>query len=99
MKYLSKVAAMFTNVRWVPWAVIAVSLALGNALFNSQLSFADSCGEYCKARQVRTICHDVVTSKGLNGHQRDVEFEKCKVDPMTHKQIQDFTDDTRDSLD
>jgi hypothetical protein len=79
---------------WAPRAVIIVSFALGMGLFYSQPSLADSCGAYCKVIRVRAICHDVVKGRGLTGHQRDVEFDKCKVDPMTHKQIEEITDDT-----
>jgi hypothetical protein len=70
--------------------------AFGIALFDPQPSFADSCGAYCKARQVRANCHDIVNGKGLAGHQRDIEFDKCKVDPMTHKRIEELTEDSNE---
>ena len=79
---------------WTPLAVIIASFVLGIRLIESQPSFADSCGAYCKARQVRAICHDIVEGKGLTGHQRDIEFDKCKVDPMTDQHIDEITEDT-----
>jgi hypothetical protein len=77
-----------------PRAVIIASFALGIELFEIQPSLGDSCGTYCKIRQVRTICHDVVKGKGLTGHQRDIEFDKCKVDPTTHTRIEEISEDS-----
>jgi hypothetical protein len=73
-----------------------VSFGLGIGLFESQPSFADSCGAYSEARQVRAICHDIVKGKGLTGHQRDIEFDKCKVDPMTHRHIEEITEESNE---
>jgi hypothetical protein len=63
-------------------------------LFYSWSSFGDDCGAYCNARQIRDVCHEAIKSKGLNSDQRDVEFQKCKVDPMAYKQIEELVDDT-----
>jgi hypothetical protein len=81
-----------------PQAVIIASFALGIELFQIQPSFADSCGAYCKARQVRAICHDIVNGKGLTGHQRDIEFDRCKVDPLTHKRMEEISEDSNEIL-
>jgi|HubBroStandDraft_6_1064221.scaffolds.fasta_scaffold755569_1 hypothetical protein len=70
-------------------AAIILSLALTIGFLDSQSALADGCGGYCKARAVRSICHDAVIAKGLTGLQRHVEFEKCKVDPMTHRQVEE----------
>ena len=78
----------------VPRAVIIASFALGIELFEIQPSLADSCGAYCKIRQVRTICHDIVKGKGLTGRQRDIEFDKCKVDPTTYIRIEEISEDS-----
>jgi hypothetical protein len=77
------------DLRGTSLAAITLSLALTIGLLDSQSALADSCGGYCKARAVRAICHDAVTAKGLTGLQRHIEFEKCKVDPMTHRQIEE----------
>ena len=79
--------------------IIIVSLALGIGAFDSQPSFAGGCGAYCKAKQVRALCHDAVKTRGLEGHQRDVEFERCKNDPMIRKRIEELADDTGESFD
>ena len=39
---------------------MVVSTAFGIGLLSTMPSFADDCGLYCKARQVRIICHDAV---------------------------------------
>ena len=78
--------------RRTPLAVAVISLALAIGLLDSQSALADACGGYCKARAVRAICHDAAIAKGLTGRLRDVAFEKCKVDPMTHRQIEELTD-------
>jgi hypothetical protein len=70
-------------------AAIILSLSLTIALLDSQPALANGCGGYCKARALRAICHDAVLAKGLTGPQRHIEFEKCKVDPMTHRQIEE----------
>jgi hypothetical protein len=80
-------------------AAIVGSLALSIGLFELQSSFAGPCGGYCKARQVRAICHDVVSSRGLTGYQRNAEFDKCKLDPTTHRRIEEVVDDTREIFD
>ena len=79
--------------------IMIVSLALGIGAFNSQSSIAGACGAYCKARQVRALCHDVVKNRRLEGHQRDVEFERCKTDPMTRMRIEELADDTGERFD
>jgi hypothetical protein len=87
-------AAMYRKKdrRRTPLAVIIMSLALGIGSLDSQSALADVCGGYCKARTVRAVCHDAVIAKGLTGRLRDVEFEKCKVDPTIHRQIEELTD-------
>ena len=78
---------------------ILMSFALAIGSFDIQSTLAGGCGAYCKARTVRAICHDVVVAKGLTGRQRDSEFERCKVDPLTHRQIEEITDRAADLLD
>ena len=82
--------------QWVTRAVIIVAFTVVIALFGSNSSFADGCGTYCKARQVRAICHNTLINQGIKGHHRDVAFGKCKVDPHTHKQIERIADDAGD---
>jgi hypothetical protein len=84
---------------WAGAATIVVSAAFGIGLLGMTPSFADDCGSYCKARQVRAICHDAVKLKGFRGPRRDVEFEKCKADPTTYMQLQEVKDDTNSVLD
>jgi hypothetical protein len=84
------------EVSLTPRSVVIALFLLGGGLLYSWSSFGDSCGAYCKARQVRDFCHEIVKSKDLTGDQRDVEFEKCKVDPMN--QIKELVDDTGESL-
>ena len=80
--------------------IIIVSLALGIGAFDSQPSFAGGCGAYCKTKQVRALCHhDAVKNRGLDGHQRDVVFERCKNDPMIRKRIEELADDTGERFD
>jgi hypothetical protein len=69
--------------RWLPNSVIVASLALAFGLGDGAQSIA-ACGGYCKARQVRAICHYAVGSQDLKAHQRDAEFEKCKSDPLSY---------------
>jgi hypothetical protein len=87
------------NLPWAPWAATIATFAFGAVIFESQSAVGGTCGAYCKARQVRAICHDTVKSKGLTGYPRDLEFEKCKVDPTTHKQLEELTDDTENATD
>jgi hypothetical protein len=84
---------------FAPRTFILMSFALAIGSFDIQSGFANGCGAYCKARTVRTICHDVVVAKGLTGRERDIAFEKCKVDPMTHRQVEEITDRGTDLLD
>jgi hypothetical protein len=69
--------------RWLPNSVIVASLALAFGLGDGTRSIA-ACGGYCKARQVRAICHHAVGSQELKAHRRDAEFEKCKSDPLSY---------------
>ena len=87
------------NLLFAPRTFILMSVALAIGAFDIQSTFANDCGAYCKARTVRAICHDVVVAKGLTGRERDGEFEKCKVDPMTHRQIEEITDRATNLLD
>ena len=75
------------------WALIVISIGLCIGLLDALPSFAENCGAYCKARHVREFCHEAIKLKGLKNQQRDVEFESCKINPMTHKQIQELADD------
>ena len=84
---------------WPPWAATIVLLALGIVLGEAGPCFADGCGGYYKARQVLAICHDVVKAKGVKSHQRIVEFEKCKNNSETQKQIQELAVECVDRLD
>jgi hypothetical protein len=45
------------------------------------------------------MCHQAIQVQGLKAHERVVEFEKCKADPMNYLQIEELTDDTEDRLD
>jgi hypothetical protein len=60
-----------------PRALIIIWPTLGFGLIGSQSTFEDSCGAYCKARQVRDISHEAVALQGLKGHERNVESENC----------------------
>jgi hypothetical protein len=82
------------EVSWTPRSVVVALSLLGIGLFYSWSYRDDGCGAHCKARQVRDFCHESIKSKDLNGDQRDVEFEKCKVDPMTYNQIEELVDNT-----
>ena len=84
---------MINEASWTPRSIVISLSILSILLFYSWSSFGDDCVAYCKARQVRHVCHETIKSKGLNGDQRDVEFEKCKVDPMAYKQIEQVADD------
>ena len=79
-------------------AFIIGSLALGFGVSVPQPSQAESCGAYCKARQVRAICHDLVEGKGITGHQRYIEFDKCKADQLTRRQIDAATENSAEIL-
>jgi len=50
------------------------------------------------ARQARAICHDAVKAQGLQRQARDAEFEKCKADPASYLQLDQFTDDAEMSV-
>jgi hypothetical protein len=50
------------------------------------------------ARQARAICHDAVKAQGLQRQARDAEFEKCKADPASYLQLDQFTDDAETSV-
>ena len=90
---------MKTRLKRIPLSLVTKSLALAMGLLDSQPTLADGCGAYCKARTVRDICHEAVVAKRLTSHQRDVEFEKCKTDPVAYQQIEELTDDNVDFLD
>ena len=79
--------------------VIVMFLSVGIGLADTQSSYADGCGAYCQARQVRAICHDAVKKKGLKGQQREVEFQKCMLEAVNYKQIERLTDDIETSRD
>jgi hypothetical protein len=87
------------NLPFARRTFILMSLALAIGSFDIQSALANDCGAYCKARTVRAICHDLIVGKGLTGRERDIEFEKCKVDPMTGRQIEDITERATDLLD
>jgi hypothetical protein len=69
--------------RWPPRIVIVASIALAFGLGDVAQSIA-GCGGYCEARQLRAICHHTVASQGLKARARDVEFEKCKANPLSY---------------
>jgi hypothetical protein len=79
---------------WSPRILCVVVLSFGIDSTALQSSFAGGCEGYCKARQVRAICHEAVKVKGLDSRQRDVEFERCKSDPLTHRRVQELADET-----
>jgi hypothetical protein len=99
--YYCKEVELVSNKRpgWAGLAVMVASTAFGIWLLGTTPSLADDCGLYCKARQVRIICHDAVKLKGFRGPARDVEFEKCKADATTYKQLQEVKGDTNSLLD
>ena len=86
-----------SKLRWVPKTVAVSSIALAIGLADVHSSIAD-CGGYCKARQVRAMCHQAILNQGLKGHERDVSFEKCKADPMDYLQLEGLADDLENSL-
>jgi hypothetical protein len=86
------------GLAWAPRIIIVSSMALAAGLADVQSSIA-GCGGYCEARQVRAMCHQAINVQGLKAHERNVEFEKCKADPVNYLQIEELTDDTEDSLD
>jgi hypothetical protein len=98
---LRKAADMIAkdNLPFAARTFILMAFALAVGSFDIQSAFANNCGAYCRARTVRAICHDVVVAKGLTGRERDIEFDKCKVDPVTHRQIEEITDRATDLLD
>ena len=77
--------------------VVVAAIALVFELVGARQSFA-GCGGYCEARQARAICHDAVKAQGLQRQERDVEFEKCKADPASYLQLDQFTDDAQMSV-
>ncbi len=81
------------QLKLAPHLLINSLLLLGIGAFDLHSAFAGGCVGYCKARQVRAFCHEAIRAKGLEGHQRDVEFERCKSDPMTHRHIEEIVDD------
>ena len=78
--------------RWAAHSFVVASIALVFGLVGARQSFA-GCGGYCEARQARAICHDAVKAQGLQRQARDAEFEKCKADPASYLQLDQFTDD------
>jgi hypothetical protein len=77
---------------WAARSVIFASIALAFGLADARQSFA-GCGGYCEARQARAICHQAVKAQGLRARARDAEFEKCKADPASYLQLEEFTDE------
>jgi hypothetical protein len=71
------------STRWAPRTVIVALIALAFGLADVRQSYA-GCGGYCKARQVRALCNHAVKVQGLKAHKRDIEFEKCKADPVSY---------------
>ena len=63
--------------------LIVASIAFTFALSGVAQSFA-GCGGYCEARRTLTICHRAITTHGLEAHNRDVEFERCKSNPLIY---------------
>lgn len=76
----------------VAHSIVVASIALVFGLVGARQSFA-GCGGYCEARQARAICHHAVKAQGLQRQERDVEFERCKADPASYLQLDQFTDD------
>ena len=83
--------------RWAAHSVVDASIALVFGPVGARQSFA-GCGGYCEARQARAICHDAVKAQGLQPQARDAEFEKCKADPASYLQLDQFTDDAEMSV-
>jgi hypothetical protein len=48
---------------------------------------------------VRALCHHEAMAKAPDVHQRNLEFERCKVDPRIHEQVEQLTDNDMDGLD
>jgi hypothetical protein len=86
------------ELRWTPNAVVVFSIALAIGLADVHSAIA-GCGGYCEARQVRAICHQAISIKGLKGHERDVDFEKCKADPTAYLQLEELADDLENRVD
>jgi len=82
---------------WAAHSLVVASIALVFGLAGARQSFA-GCGGYCEARQARAICHDAVKAQGLQRQARDAEFEKCKADPASYLQLDQFTDDAEMSV-
>jgi hypothetical protein len=87
-----------SGLAWASRTIVISSIALATGLGDVHSSIA-GCGAYCEARQVRAMCHRAIKVQGLKAHERVVEFEKCKTDPMNYLQIEELTDDTENSLD
>jgi len=87
-----------SKLGWAPKIFVVSTIALAIGLADVRSSVA-GCGGYCAARQVLAICHQATVIQGLKGHERDVEFEKCKADPMAYLQLDEFADDLEDGLD
>jgi hypothetical protein len=79
-----------------PEMAIVASIALTVAMMDVHSSLA-GCGGYCEAQQARAFCHRAIAIQGLKERRRDVEFEKCKADPMRY--LEALTDGAEDSLD
>ena len=78
-------------------SVVVASIALVFGLVGARQSFA-GCGGYCEARQARAICHHALKAQGLRAQAREAEFEKCKADPASYLQLDQFTDDAEMSV-
>ena len=77
----------------------AIPLLLAFGASGSPPTLAGDCGAYCKARMVRALCHHEAMAKAPDVHQRNLEFERCKVDPRVHEQVEQLTDNDMDGLD
>jgi hypothetical protein len=75
-----------SGLAWAPRTIVVSSMALASGLADVHSSIA-GCGAYCEARQVRAMCHQAIKDQHLKAHERDVEFEKCKADPMNYLHI------------
>jgi len=73
--------------------VLVAGIALAFGLADAPQSFP-GCGGYCEAQQARETCHQAVTAEGLEVRKREAAFERCKADPASYLELQEFTDDT-----
>lgn len=87
-----------SGLAWAPRTIVISAIALTTGLGDVRSSIA-GCGGYCEARQVRAMCHQAIKVKGLKIHERVVEFEQCKADPLNYLQFEELVDDIQDSLD